>query len=122
MIQYRDGTNICNLNRDDASGFRLDTLATHSQYSQPVVDGNPVLTTYTDYVNKYPSVLQTPSYNFTATTTTEELCACVVKAHKIFPKNPAQHYADLKMLSDAAELKPAFINPHTGKKKLIECM
>ena len=26
------------------------------------------------------------------------------------------------MLSDATELKPAFINPHTGKKKLIECV
>lgn len=95
------------MNRDDASGFRLDTLATHSQYSQPVVDGNPVLTTHTDYVNKYPSVLQTSSYNFTATATTEEFCAGVVKAHKIFPKNPAQHYTDLKMLSDATELPPS---------------
>ena len=58
------------------------TLATHGQYSKPVVDRNPVLTTHTDYVNKYPSVLQTSSYNFTATATTEEFCAGVAKAHK----------------------------------------
>lgn len=52
-IEYTDGTNIMNLNRDDSSGFRLDTLATHSQYHQPVVQGHSVLTTHTDYVNKF---------------------------------------------------------------------
>ena len=56
LIQYRDGTN---LNRDDASGFWLDILAIHSQYSQPVV------TMHMDYTQKYPSVLQIPLYNFT---------------------------------------------------------
>ena len=122
LIQYTDGANVCNLNRDDASGFRLDTLATHSQYRQPVVYGHAILTMHTDYVNKYPSVLQTSSYNFTGTKTTGELCAGVVKAHKICPKNPAQHFADLKMLTNTSELKLAFINPHTGEKKLIECM
>ena len=55
---------VCNINRDDASGFRLDTLATHAKHSVPSVEGKEVLTTYTDYVNKYPSVLQTTSYNF----------------------------------------------------------
>lgn len=30
LIQYTDGSNITNINRDDASGFRLDTLTTHS--------------------------------------------------------------------------------------------
>lgn len=28
-LQYTDGTNILNINRDDAAGFRLDTMATH---------------------------------------------------------------------------------------------
>ena len=53
-----DGTNIINVNRDDASGFRLDTLATHKQYGAPTLRGSEVLTTHTDYVNRYPSVLQ----------------------------------------------------------------
>ena len=30
FIEYTDGADITNVNRDDASGFRLDTLATHS--------------------------------------------------------------------------------------------
>ena len=29
-IQMNDGISIVNVNRDDASGFRLDTLATHN--------------------------------------------------------------------------------------------
>ena len=122
LIQYTDGANILNLNRDDASGFRMDTLATHNQYCQPTVQGHAVLTTHADYVNKYPSVLQTTSYNFTATKTTGELCAGIVKAHGIFSKNPAQHYADFRMLTEVPELKPAFTNPQTGQKNLIGCI
>ena len=97
-LQFKDGRDILNVNRDDASGFRLDTLVTHKQYSTPTVQGSEVLTTHTDYVNKYPSVLQTTSYNFTGTETTLEQCAGVVKASPIFPKNPAQHMADFNML------------------------
>lgn len=44
-IQYRDGRNITNINRDDASGFRLDTLTTHKQHPIPVLHGKDVLTT-----------------------------------------------------------------------------
>ena len=51
-LQYHDGHNILNVNRDDASGYRLDTLATRNQYATPVV--GETLTTRTDYVNKYP--------------------------------------------------------------------
>ena len=58
-IQLKDGSNTTIVNRDDASGFRSDTLATHRQYSSPVVAGSEVLTTHTDYVNRYLSVLQT---------------------------------------------------------------
>lgn len=59
MIQYRDGRDIVNINQDDSSGFRLDTLTTNKQYGLPTVQEHDVLTTRTDYVNKYPSTLQT---------------------------------------------------------------
>ncbi len=122
LIQYTDGSNITNINRDDASGFRLDTLFTHSQYTTPVVKGHETLITHTDYVNKYPSVLQTTSYNFSATKTTGELCAGVVKAQKVYPKNPPQHFADLKMLQSVPELESAFVNPVSSEQKLVECI
>ena len=51
-----------------------------------------------------------------------ELCAGVVKGTKIYPKNQTQHYADLEMLSDAAELHPAFTNPSTHNPKRLECI
>ena len=80
FIQFTDGTEITNINRDDACGYRLDTLARNSQHRTLVVDGKQTVTTYTDYVSKYPSILQTTSYNFSKTQTTGELCAGVVKA------------------------------------------
>lgn len=63
QIQYADGRDMINMNQDDSTGFRLDTLATCKQYTTPVLQGKEVLTPRTDYVNKYPSVLQTTSYN-----------------------------------------------------------
>ena len=38
-LQYTDGRNILNLNRDDASGFRLDTMITHRLHRTPQVQG-----------------------------------------------------------------------------------
>ena len=70
-LQFKDGRDIYLLNRDDASGFRLDTLTTCKQYGIPTLEGQQTLRTRTDYVNKYPSTLQTTSYNFTSTLTTE---------------------------------------------------
>lgn len=121
-LQFTDGTNILYVNRDDASGFRLDTMVTHSQHPCPMVQGKQVVTTHTDYVKKYPSTLQTTSYNFTGTNTTPEVCAGVVKASKIYPKNPSQHSADLTMLEARPELHTAFLNPTTGASKAIECI
>ena len=83
-IQYTDGKNTLNINRDDASGFRLDTLSTHKQYKSLTSKGKEVLTTHMDYVNKYKSILQTTSYNFTGTNTTGEMCAVVVKAQGLY--------------------------------------
>ena len=121
-VQYADGSNIVNINRDDAAGCRLDTMTTHKLHKTPMVQGQNTLTTYTDYVNKYPSTLQTTSYNFTGTHTTPELCAGVVKATGIYPKNPAQHSADIKMLESVSELSQAFLNPRTSSPKEIECI
>ena len=36
MLQYKDGQDLLNKNRDDASGFRLDTLTTNKKYANPV--------------------------------------------------------------------------------------
>ena len=42
-LQYVDGRNILNLNRDDATGFRLDTLTTCKQFATPTVHGKNIL-------------------------------------------------------------------------------
>ena len=118
-IQMSDGSSIVNINRDDASGFRLDTLATHKQFAAPTVRGFDMLTTHTDYVNRYPSVLQTTSYNFTGTPTTAELCAGVVKATPLHYKNPAQHAADFEMLKTQELLSGAFHAPGGNEKNII---
>ena len=119
-VQFMDGQAIVNINRDDAAGFRMDTLSTHRLHKTPVVRGKEILTTHTDFVNSYPSTLQTTSYNFPGTKTTMEICAGVVKGAKIYPKNPAQHAADLEMLECADSIKPVFLNSVTNRPKLIE--
>ena len=111
-----------NLNRDDASGFRLDTLSTHRLHRTPVVHGKETVTTYTDYVNSYPSLLQTTSYHFSATKTTGVICTGVVKGAGVFEKNATQHAADLSMLQTSEGICPAFNNPVTGESKEIECI
>ena len=95
-VQYQNGTNLVNINRDDPAGFRLDTMAMHRLHRNPVVKGHKTLITYTDYFNPYTSILQTTSYHFTATDTTAEMSAGIVKAAGVFPKNPSQHCADLE--------------------------
>ena len=121
-LQYEDGTNIINLGRDDQAGFRLDTLATHRLHGSLCVKGKEALATRTDYVNKYPSTLQTTSYNFPATKTTAEICMGVVKTPALFSKNSAQHLAYLEAISNNEYSKSAFINPTTDKRKDIECI
>ena len=120
-IQYKDGTNIINIGRDDQAGFRLDTMATHKQHPTLCVKGMETTTTRNDYVNKYPSNLQTTSYNFPFTTTTGEVCAGMVKAPGVHAKNAAQHYADLQMLEENQEIREVFWNSETQERKEIEC-
>ena len=67
-------------------GIGLHTMATHPLQRTPCVGGKQALTTFSDYVNHYPSTLQVTSYNFTATETTKELCTGIVKASGVFPK------------------------------------
>ena len=114
-----DGRSLLVVNRDDASGFRLDTMATCHQYATPSVES--AVTVRTDFVNKYSSILQTSSYNFTATETTIEMCAGIVKPASVYPKNPAQHFEDFTMLSGKQELAPAFVD-EAGKPKNIVCI
>ena len=45
-----------------------------------------------------------------------------MKAVPIFPKSPAQHAADLRMLKAEPKLKPAFINPDSDNNKRIICV
>ena len=121
-IQYTDGTNITNIGRDDQAGFRLDTMSTHKLHGSLCAKGKEALTTRTDYVNTYPSTLQTTSYNFPATTTTGEICAGVVKAAGLYEKGPPQHMADLKFLEKQEIIKPAFTNNTNGEMKEVECI
>ena len=135
-IQYKDGIHIMNVGCDDQAGFRLDTCkqfgtltfgtltrkSTSKQFGMLTLKDNILLTTRTDYVNPYPSVLQTTSYNFPSTGTTNEVYGGVMKAKKLFHKNPVQHYADMLMLEKHKDMKPAFFNPLTGKQKDIECI
>ena len=121
-IQYMDGTDKLVLNRDDQAGFRLDTLSTHNKHPTLCIQGNVPLTTKTDFVTKYPAVLQTSSYNFTETKTTTEQCAGVIKAIPVHCKNPAQHASDIDFLEETDELKSAFINPKTSQRRKIECI
>ena len=99
-------------------------MVTHSKHPSPMVQGEQVLTSHMNYVNNYPSTLQTTSYNFTGTKITPKLCTGVIKASKVYPKNPSQHLAELELLESSDELQPAFLNPKTtcNKRKRIECV
>ena len=98
FIQLKDGQNKVLLNRDDQAGFRLDTTFTHREGKCITIDNIPSLTTRADVVNSYPSLLQTTSYLYMESETTEKACIGVVKPHFTFPQNPTQHYADLETL------------------------
>ncbi|XP_072163624.1 uncharacterized protein [Diadema setosum] len=110
-LQLKDGTNKFILNRDDAAGYRLDTTYTHKQYKNVSLTDQAELTTRTDYVNKYKSVLQTSMHLIMETDTTSQKVLGVVKAHHIFPKNPAQHMADLYMMSEMEEYRDDLLKP-----------
>ncbi len=113
FIQLQSGENKVVINRDDQAGFRLDTTFTHHNKKSISLSGGPTLTARTDFVNSYPSILQTTSYLFMETKTTPAECIAVVKPHFVFQKNPAQHAADMLMLQKQ--------NIVEGKKP-VECI
>ena len=115
-IQLKNGLDKIVINRDDAAGFRLDSTFTHKQHSVLQNKLTPELTTRTDFVNRYSSVLQTTLYLLMGTENTPVVCTGVVKAQKIIPKHPGQHSADLKMVGSLPEYKSLF----DGKK--VECI
>lgn len=121
-LHLRDGNDILNINRDDQAGFRLDTLATHNKRATLCIAEEVPLTTKSDYVNKYPSTLQTTSYNFLGTGTTAEICAGVVKAVPVHSKNPAQHFNDLNEIETYLDVQPAFFNCLSGERKTKVCV
>lgn len=121
-LHLRDGNDILNINRDDQAGFRLDTLATHNKRATLCIAEEVPLTTKSDYVNKYPSTLQTTSYNFLGTGTTAEICAGVVKAVPLHSKNPAQHFNDLNKIETYLDVQPAFFNCLSGERKTKVCV
>ena len=116
FVQLKNGLDKVVLNRDDAAGFRLDTTFTHKQKTVLAEKGNPELTTRTDYLNKYSSVLQTSSYMFLETDNTPLGCFGAVKPHGIFSKNPSQHAADLEMFEVNSTSQPFLSN------KIIDCI
>eukprot|EP00112_Aurelia_sp_Birch-Aquarium-sp1_P004498 Seg1510.2 transcript_id=Seg1510.2/GoldUCD/mRNA.D3Y31 product="hypothetical protein" protein_id=Seg1510.2/GoldUCD/D3Y31 len=106
FLVSKDGSNKFVINRDDAAGFRLDTTYTHKQRKLICNVGQPELTTRTDYVSKYSSILQTTSYLFKKTDeASEERPVGVFKANVLFQKSAAQHAADFVMLQKLPELK-----------------
>ena len=121
-LHLRDGNDILNINRDDQAGFRLDTLATHNKRATLCIAEEVPLTTKSDYVNKYPSTLQTMSYNFLGTGTTAEICVGVVKAVPLHSKNPAQHFNDLNEIETYLDVQPAFFNCLSGERKTKVCV
>ena len=84
--------------------------------------GKDILTCRTDFVNKYPSIIQTTSYNFSGTDTTPETCVGIVKASGTYQTNLAQHATDLQMLSEMDKCKHVFKNMSTNDFKLIDCI
>lgn len=101
VLQLADGRNKVLINRDDQAGFRLDTTYTHK--GRGVLSEEMETTTRVDYVNTYSSILQTSSYHIMESNTTPQACAGIVKAQYVYPKNPAQHAADMRMLENHSE-------------------
>ena len=129
QIQYEDGCNVVNVNRDDASGFRLDTMK-HINSIRQQCDPGKASPYYPHRLRESLPLYSPPRIIFPELP--PELCAGTAKATGDFPKNPAQHLAnidmfaqhlaDIDMLEQTTEIPPAFLNPLTGQRKQIECI
>lgn len=115
-----DGKHVLQLNRDDQVGFRLDSTYTHKNI--PTLSTRPTVTTRTDFLSRYPAQLQTMSYNFSKTRTTNDLCMGVVKASQLHEKNPSQYADDIAMVQALDFAKSAFCKENSEDPKDIECI
>lgn len=115
-----DGKHIMLLNRDDQAGFRLDSTYTHK--SLPTLSVKPSATTRTDFLNKYSAQLQVTSYNFSKTSTSDEVCIGIVKASGLHEKSPSQHAADLQKVQKLDVSKHIFLSDGEEAAKEIECV
>ena len=88
MLQLKDGSDKMILNRDDQAGFRLDSAYTHKNHKAVCLEGNPELTSHSDYVSKHGGQLQTTSsYLFMKTGTTGQVSVGMVKARGVLREN-----------------------------------
>lgn len=115
-IELQDGRDKVVLNRDDQAGFRLDNTIAHKIEKSMSLKSEQTLTTRTDFVNSYKSVLQTSSYLCMETDTTQVGFVGVVKDHFSFTKSLAQHMSDLNMLGNDPDVT-VFL-----KNKPIDCI
>ena len=63
-VQLLYGADEVVIKGDDQAGFRLDTTFTHCHKKSVALHQQPILTTCTDFVNPYTSIIQTTSYLF----------------------------------------------------------
>lgn len=83
FVQLKNGLDRVVLNQQDSDWTRLLLTKKKTVLAEK---GNPELTTRTDYLNKYSSVLQTSSYMFLETDNTPLGCFGAVKPHGILSK------------------------------------
>ena len=108
------------LNRDDQAGFKLDSTYTHK--TLPTLSAKPSATTQTDFLNKYSAQLQVTSYNFSETSTSDEVCIGIVKASGLHEKSPSQRAADLQKVEKLDVSKHIFLSDGEEAAKEIECV
>jgi len=79
------------VNRDDKSAKRLNTTVTHNRSNTLQISSEQTPTTKTDFVEIYPSHLQTSNYEFPGTGHGVQQCIGAVKAAGVHPKSGALH-------------------------------
>ena len=117
-LQKTDHSNALYINRDDAAGFRLDTLATAGKFATLMLRDDVDQGTHTDFTNKEQNVLQVSSYYFGGSKTSEDNYAGVVKCVKIDAKNAGQHVSDLEMLRENPTFRQQFFKKDGCEKDI----
>lgn len=73
-------------------------------------------------MNKYSAQLQVTSYNFSKTSTSDEVCIGIVKASGLHEKSPSQHTADLQKVENLDVSRHIFLSDGEDIAKEIECV